>query len=62
MKSYLVTWKIHIEAKSPKEAAQKALKIQRNPESIATYFEVYCEKHLRGKTIIGKTVGVDLLD
>ena len=40
---YLVTWEINIEAKSPREAAEKALKIQRNPESIATVFQVWAE-------------------
>jgi hypothetical protein len=40
---YLVSWEINIEAKSPREAAEKALKIQRNPESIATVFQVWAE-------------------
>ena len=37
---YRVTWVIDLEASSPREAAQQALAIQRNPESIATVFEV----------------------
>lgn len=40
MKTYLVTWEIDIEAASPREAAEKALEIQRNPESAATVFTV----------------------
>ena len=37
---YRVIWTIDIEADSPQEAARKALKIQRNPKSTATVFEV----------------------
>lgn len=40
MKTYLVTWKIDIEADSPEEAAAIALMIQRDPESSATFFEI----------------------
>ena len=35
-----VTWQIDLEADSPREAAEKALEIQRNPDSIATVFDV----------------------
>jgi hypothetical protein len=37
---YLVTWEIDIDADTPEEAARKALAIQRNPDSIATIFDV----------------------
>jgi len=37
---YLVKWEIEIDADSPREAAQKALAIQRDPNSIATVFAV----------------------
>jgi hypothetical protein len=37
---YIVTWVIDIEADSPEEAARLALEIQRDPDSIATYFTV----------------------
>jgi len=37
---YTVNWKMSIVADSPKEAAEKALKVQRDPESIATFFTV----------------------
>jgi len=37
---YEVKWEIDIYADSPEEAAQKALEIQRDPNSIATHFEV----------------------
>jgi hypothetical protein len=35
-----VKWEIDIDAATPQEAAQKALEIQRDPDSIATVFEV----------------------
>jgi len=39
---YLVKWEMDIfDVSSPEEAAKKALKVQRNPESIATVFEVF---------------------
>lgn len=38
--NYLVAWYIDIEADSPKEAAEEALRIQRDPSSIATVFDV----------------------
>lgn len=40
MKRYRVTWAIDIDADTPEDAARKALAIQRNPHSIATWFEV----------------------
>jgi len=40
MKTYRVTWEIDIEAKTAEEAAQKALAVQRDAESIATVFTV----------------------
>ena len=40
MPSYRVTWEIDIDADSAKEAAQKALTIQRNADSIATVFRL----------------------
>ena len=40
MTNYLVTWTIDIEAETPDDAAKLALQIQRDPESIATVFEV----------------------
>jgi hypothetical protein len=40
MPEYHVTWEIDLDADSPREAAERALAIHRNPESIATFFEV----------------------
>lgn len=40
MPSYLVIWKIEVEAKTPEAAAVEAFSIQRDPESLADYFEV----------------------
>lgn len=37
---YRVVWKIDIDADSHREAAEKALRIHRNPDSIATVFDV----------------------
>lgn len=40
MPLYRVTWEIDIEADTPRDAAEEALTVQRNPESIATVFDV----------------------
>ena len=40
MPEYTVVWRMPIEANSPEEAAAKALQIHRDPDSIATVFEV----------------------
>jgi hypothetical protein len=37
---YHITWKIEVEAESCEEAVKLALEIQRDPNSIATQFEV----------------------
>jgi len=47
-----VSWQIDTDADSPVDAARKALAVQRNPDSIATVFEVTDED--------GKSVRVDL--
>ena len=49
--TYRVTWEIDIEAGSPLAAAKKALKIQRDPSSIATVFDVgyHLTKQLKRK-------------
>jgi hypothetical protein len=41
MNKYRVTWTIDTEAESEREAAEYALNVQRDPESIATVFDVY---------------------
>ena len=51
--SYRVTWVIDVEANSPTEAAEKALEIQRDPESVATFFTVR-----EGKTTTAVDLGV----
>ena len=38
MAEFRVKWEMDIEADSPREAAEKALKIHRDPDSIATVF------------------------
>jgi hypothetical protein len=40
MPDYHVNWEIELNADSPREAATKALAIQRDPDSIATVFDV----------------------
>jgi hypothetical protein len=40
---FYIEWRIELEADSPEEAARKALKIQRDPESIATVFHVIAD-------------------
>ncbi len=40
MPEYRITWEIDLDADSPREAAEQALCIHRNPESIATVFDV----------------------
>lgn len=40
LRDYKVTWEIDIRAESFEDAARKALAIQRDPESIATVFDV----------------------
>ena len=42
-KNYFVTWNIELDATSPEVAAEMALAIQRDPESIATVFTVFDE-------------------
>ena len=37
---YLVTWSIEVTADSPRAAAEQALEIQRDPNSLATCFMV----------------------
>lgn len=52
MANFKVTWVIDVEADSAKEAAEQALKIHRDPASIATVFYVQDEN--------GNTATVDL--
>lgn len=40
MECYTVSWVIQLDADSPRDAAEQALAIQRDPESIATVFTV----------------------
>jgi len=49
MTKYYVEWTIDIEADSPREAAEKALAIHRNPESTATVFSVSWETSRSGE-------------
>lgn len=39
-KEYRVIWEIDLSANSPRDAAEQALEIHRDPSSSATYFEI----------------------
>ena len=54
MQTFHLVWEIDIDANSPREAAEKALAIQKCPDSIATVFQVIDER--------GESVRVDLLE
>lgn len=54
-KEYRVVWEIDLSATSPTAAAKEALRIQRDPASIATHFIVHARS---GR--IRKPVEVDL--
>lgn len=58
MPTYLVTWKIDIEADNAEEAAAQALICQRDPESTATVFEV-AEQRECGRLLPPVTVDID---
>ncbi len=51
---YHVIWEIDLDAETPKEAAERALEIQRNPDSMAVVFSV-CDDD-------GNLTQVDLMD
>ncbi|MEM4250941.1 MAG: hypothetical protein QW828_03830 [Candidatus Bathyarchaeia archaeon] len=53
-KMYHVVWEIYVDAPSSLEAAREALKVQRDPGSTATVFDV--------TPFEGETVRVDLLE
>jgi hypothetical protein len=40
LRKYSCTWTIQVDGESPREAAEAALEIMRDPESTATVFEV----------------------
>jgi hypothetical protein len=41
LREYRVVWEIDVYGTSPQNAAKEALKIQRDPKSTATVFDVY---------------------
>jgi hypothetical protein len=51
MKEYRVEWTIDIEADTPREAAEKALAIQRDGFSRATVFDVHEKDADEGVTV-----------
>jgi len=46
---FIVYWEIDADAATPKAAAEYALKVQRNPESIATVFDVFEDNHFKAR-------------
>lgn len=44
MKTYHVEWEIDIVARGPKDAARRALKVQRDPQGAATVFKVATDR------------------
>lgn len=40
MPTYRVKWEIDVEAETPQKAAEEAQEAQRDPQSIATHFDV----------------------
>ena len=57
---YHIRWEIELHADSHEDAARQALAIQRDPESIATVFEV--SKPLGGGVIESRTVDLNEVD
>jgi hypothetical protein len=53
MAQYLIRWEIDVEADTEWEAAQKALAIQRKPDSIATVFDVIRQDGTIAKVDLG---------
>lgn len=62
MKNYRVLWEIELEAETPLAAAQEALEIHRDPDSIALVFRVIGP--IKDETTIGPwdEVTIDLWD
>jgi hypothetical protein len=60
MKSFRVFWEIELEANTAKEAAERALEIQRDPESIATAFRVMDNRPNTSYWIVPKDIHTGL--
>ena len=60
MTNYLVRWEIEIDADSPAKAAEAALHIQRDSDSIATVFEVYQRVPMSDKHRLVATIDLAL--
>lgn len=59
LKTWKVMWEIEVDADSAEHAAQRALNIQRDGDSIATVFTVF-RKHPHSTARIGQTVDLEL--
>jgi len=61
LKEYRVIWEVELYAASPRDAAQKALEMQRDPDATATVFDVYRQKINEGRLFASATpVRIDL--
>lgn len=60
MTEWRVRWEVDLSADTPQEAARMALGYQRNPESIATSFDVFERDELAPGGIVRMGVTVDL--
>jgi len=60
MPQYLVTWTIDIDAASPVDAASEALRIQRDAESQATFFQIQRDDRPRKRWAVDLDPGGDV--
>jgi|GEM_PF-4375030 len=61
LKEYRIVWEVVVYAANPRDAAQKAFEMHRDPESTATVFDVYRQKLDEGRLFAAATpVRVDL--
>ena len=58
MPEYRVVWEIDLDARNPKEAAREALKILRDPSSLALFFTTF--KYKDGLYDKSPPIGIDL--
>lgn len=58
---YFISWEIDIDADTPEAAAREALRIQRDPDSIATVFDVFDEDGVDNRVDLEELKWVNLL-
>ena len=55
-----VRWEVDVDADGPREAAEKALRMQRNPQSTATVFDVMDERGRKTRVDLQETEDCDV--